>query len=84
LNWESGSSAASADGNAANRLAALDHALAVIEFNLDGTIRKANDNFLNALGYRLDEIVGEHHRMFVHREDQGAAYDGFWQALRAG
>jgi methyl-accepting chemotaxis protein len=57
---------------------------AVIEFDLDGTIRKANDNFLNALGYRLDEIVGQHHRMFVHRADQGAAYDGFWQALRAG
>ena len=42
---------------------------AVIEFQLDGTILSANENFLGALGYRLDEIVGKHHRMFVDPDD---------------
>ena len=37
----------------------------MIEFNLDGTIITANDNFLNALGYTLGEVQGQHHRMFV-------------------
>ena len=44
---------------------ALNYSQAVIEFNLDGTIITANDNFLSALGYTLDEIKGQHHRMFV-------------------
>ena len=45
--------------------AAINRAQAMIEFTLDGTILSANENFLAALGYRLDEIVGQHHRMFV-------------------
>ena len=40
---------------------------AVIEFNMDGTIRQANENFLKAVGYSMDEIKGKHHRMFVGR-----------------
>src|SRR5688572_21637775 len=47
------------------RIKAIDRVQAVIEFDLDGTILHANDNFLQALGYRLDEIQGKHHRMFV-------------------
>src|SRR5690349_9524850 len=47
------------------RVKALDRVQAVIEFDLDGTILHANDNFLHALGYRLDDIQGHHHRMFV-------------------
>ena len=47
------------------RLAAIDKAQATIEFEMDGTILTANDNFLNAVGYTLDEIRGKHHRMFV-------------------
>lgn len=39
--------------------------IAVIEFNPDGTIITANDIFLKAVGYELDEIVGQHHRIFV-------------------
>ena len=46
-------------------LAAIDRSQAMIEFNLDGTIVTANPNFLQAVGYRLDEIVGQHHRMLV-------------------
>ncbi|MBL7686960.1 MAG: PAS domain-containing protein, partial [Bdellovibrionaceae bacterium] len=43
---------------------ALNRAQAIIEFNLDGTIITANENFLKTLGYSLDEIKGKHHRMF--------------------
>ncbi|ETJ46125.1 MULTISPECIES: PAS domain-containing methyl-accepting chemotaxis protein [Pseudoalteromonas] len=43
---------------------ALDKALATIEFNPDGTIIKANHNFLSTVGYSLAEIVGKHHKMF--------------------
>src|SRR5262249_11737241 len=46
------------------QLDAIGKSQAVIEFNLDGTIIRANDNFLAALGYSLGEIKGQHHRMF--------------------
>ncbi len=46
-------------------IAAIGKAQAVIEFEMDGTVLSANDNFLNALGYTLGEIQGQHHRMFV-------------------
>ncbi|MCA9086637.1 MAG: PAS domain-containing protein, partial [Planctomycetaceae bacterium] len=48
-----------------SQLAAINRVQAVIEFELDGTIRTANDNFLKTVGYRLDEIKGKHHRIFV-------------------
>jgi len=58
---------------------------AVIEFKLDGTILTANQNFLGALGYRLEEIQGKHHSMFVEpAEAAGADYRAFWDKLRAG
>ncbi len=58
---------------------------AVIEFDLDGTILFANDNFLNALGYTLEEIKGQHHRMFVE-EAYGLSpeYRDFWARLNRG
>lgn len=69
----------------AGQIAAISRAQAVIEFDLDGTILTANDNFLAAVGYRLDEIVGKHHRIFV---DPGFAasteYADFWRRLHAG
>ena len=46
------------------QIKAISKSQAVIEFNLDGTIITANENFLNALGYKLDEIVGKHHSIF--------------------
>ena len=49
----------------AGRLDAISKAMAVIESDLDGTIITANDNFLNAIGYRLEEVQGQHHRLFV-------------------
>ncbi|PSO30956.1 PAS domain S-box protein, partial [Bradyrhizobium sp. MOS002] len=47
------------------KIEAIGRSQAMIEFNLDGTIIAANKNFLDALGYRLDEIQGKHHSMFV-------------------
>ncbi len=67
------------------KLDALSKSQAVIEFNLDGTIITANQNFLGALGYRLDEIQGKHHSMFVDLEfRESAEYKDFWEALRRG
>jgi methyl-accepting chemotaxis protein len=64
---------------------ALGRSQAVIEFDLDGTIRTANDNFLKALGYALGEIQGKHHSMFVApSERDSAAYRDFWAALKRG
>jgi methyl-accepting chemotaxis protein len=69
----------------AGLIKAIDRAQAVIEFNLDGTILDANQNFLRIFGYSKDEIVGKHHRMFC---DPGYAespeYTKFWQALARG
>jgi methyl-accepting chemotaxis protein len=69
----------------AGKLAAIGRAQAVIEFNLDGTVIAANDIFLNVLGYRLDEIQGKHHSLFVApSERDNAAYREFWAALKRG
>ena len=58
---------------------------AVIEFEPDGTIIRANDNFLMALGYRLSEVKGEHHRMFVDTDyARSKEYKLFWEELRQG
>ena len=71
--------------DAVAQLAALRKSQAVIEFNLDGTIVTANDNFLQTLGYTLDEIRGKHHRMFVDpSEANSAAYAEFWKKLGRG
>lgn len=67
------------------KLDALDKSQAVIEFNLDGTIITANQNFLNAVGYTLAEIQGKHHSMFVTPEERTSdAYTQFWRSLSSG
>ncbi|MGB4066446.1 MAG: PAS domain-containing protein, partial [Nitrospira sp.] len=48
----------------AGKVQAINKAQAAIEFNLDGTIITANENFLKTVGYGLEEIKGQHHRMF--------------------
>ncbi len=64
---------------------AISRAQALIEFRLDGTIVGANQNFLNALGYRADEIEGKHHSMFVESAYQSSPeYRRFWEELAAG
>jgi len=69
----------------AAKLEALDKVQAVIEFNMDGTIITANDNFLNAVGYNLDEIQGKHHSLFVEPAYlESAEYTAFWDKLNRG
>lgn len=71
--------------NAAGQISAISKSQAVIEFSLDGSIISANDNFLNALGYQLDEIKGQHHRLFVAPEYANSnEYKEFWTKLGRG
>jgi methyl-accepting chemotaxis protein len=66
-------------------LAALNKAQAIIEFTLDGTVVQANENFLNTLGYSLDEIKGRHHSMFCEPAyTQSPDYKAFWAKLNRG
>ena len=67
------------------QLEAISKAQAVIEFQVDGTILSANDNFLNAVGYTLEEIRGQHHRIFVPPADaKSSEYAAFWAKLGRG
>ena len=71
--------------DAASVVQAIDKSQAVIEFNLDGTIITANANFLNALGYTLEEIKGRHHSMFVEPAYRDSPeYQQFWALLNRG
>jgi len=64
---------------------AIDKSQGTIEFNMDGTIITSNDNFLNALGYSLDEIKGKHHRMFCEESYANSSdYKEFWEKLNRG
>ncbi|MBA6234109.1 MULTISPECIES: methyl-accepting chemotaxis protein [unclassified Colwellia] len=67
------------------QISAISKSQAVIEFNMDGTIITANDNFLSALGYRLSEIQGQHHSLFVEAAHKSSIeYQQFWQKLNRG
>lgn len=67
------------------RLKALEENYAVISFRPDGTILNANENFLNALGYKSNEVVGNHHRMFCDKNYANSqAYKEFWNNLANG
>ncbi|WP_232361431.1 methyl-accepting chemotaxis protein [Paraneptunicella aestuarii] len=67
------------------QIKAIGRSQSVISFNPDGTILNANDNFLNAVGYPLQEIIGKHHRLFVAAEEQQSPeYKSFWQQLAQG
>jgi methyl-accepting chemotaxis protein len=66
-------------------LDAVSRSQAVIEFDLTGKILFANENFCQALGYRLEEIIGRHHSMFVEpAEAKSAEYATFWKQLGKG
>ena len=71
--------------DAQGKLQAIDRAQAVIEFSMEGLVLHANGNFLGLLGYKLADIHGHHHRMFVTPEEAGSAsYQTFWEGLRRG
>ena len=73
------------DAEAQVILEAADQSMAIIAFDPDGTIRFANDNFLHAVGYRLSDIVGRHHRMFCEPMYAGSSqYAEFWKSLGKG
>lgn len=66
-------------------LDALNRSQAIIEFEPDGTILTANENFLGVVGYTLEEIAGRHHSIFVAEETVASeAYRQFWQSLGEG
>ena len=66
-------------------LSALDRSQAVIQFDPSGNILTANDNFLAAMGYSLNEIQGKHHSMFAAPGfAETAEYQEFWDSLRQG
>ena len=67
------------------KITAISKAQAMIEFELDGTIITANDNFLKALGYSLSEVAGKHHRIFCDPAfAQSSEYTAFWKKLGSG
>ncbi len=69
----------------AARLAAMEENYAIISFKPDGTIIQANDNFLNALGYNLNEVAGKHHSMFCDKTYINTSeYTNFWKDLASG
>lgn len=68
-----------------SKVNAIDRSQAVIEFDIDGTVRQANENFLSTMGYSLGEVVGKHHRMFCDREYvESDRYAQLWSRLRDG
>ncbi|NGP17899.1 PAS domain-containing protein [Devosia chinhatensis] len=74
-----------AAADAASRLEAISRSQAVIEFSTSGEILCANENFCSAMGYRADEILGQHHRIFVQSEEAASPdYRSFWAALGRG
>ncbi|RYE62901.1 MAG: PAS domain S-box protein, partial [Oxalobacteraceae bacterium] len=67
------------------RMAAIDRAQAVIEFDLEGRILHANQNFLDTLGYALDDVVGQQHTMFCDPVyARSHEYRAFWKHLGSG
>ena len=69
----------------AGKVDAISRSQAVIEFQLDGTIVMANENFLSVMGYRLDEIKGKHHSMFADPAFAASTeYREFWAKLNRG
>jgi len=66
-------------------LAAIGRSMAVIEFTPDGKVITANENFLKTMHYSLNEVIGQHHSIFCHREEgESSAYKAFWASLNRG
>ncbi|MGY3266295.1 methyl-accepting chemotaxis protein [Lysobacter sp. HA35] len=73
------------DIDTGGQIAAIERSMAVIEFEVDGRILRANDNFLALLGYAAAEVTGQHHSMFVDAvERTSAEYRAFWASLARG
>ncbi len=85
VNWEVVTEDQQTHQDTSGQMQAINKSQAVIEFQPDGTIITANDNFLNLLGYSIGEIQGRHHRMFID-SDYAASdeYQEFWAQLNRG
>ncbi|TYC49319.1 PAS domain S-box protein [Rhodobacterales bacterium] len=71
--------------DAEGQLSAINKSQAMIHFDLDGNILDANKNFLDAMGYTLEEVKGHHHSMFIEPQERASeGYKKFWKELRAG
>ncbi|GGH09675.1 methyl-accepting chemotaxis protein [Silvibacterium dinghuense] len=69
----------------AGQLKAIDKSWALISFEMDGTIKSANKNFLRLMGYTEEEVIGKKHAIFMFPEDRGSReYTEFWDGLRHG
>jgi methyl-accepting chemotaxis protein len=85
MSWLKNSTSRSASSSNEGVIAAINRVQAVIEFDLNGKILHANDNFLRAMGYTLDEIVGQHHSMFADPAYRSShEYKEFWAKLGRG
>ena len=66
-------------------MGAIDDAMSVVEFDMEGKVLKANHNFLDLMKYKASEIIGEHHRIFVTKDDRTSdAYRDLWRSLTSG
>lgn len=64
---------------------AIHGSLAVADYSIDGILNKVNSNFLELVGYTQDEVLGEHHRIFVTKEEKSSdEYKQFWKDLASG
>jgi len=71
--------------DANNKIQAMDRSQAVVQFDLDGNVISANENFLSVMGYSLREILGQHHSMFCTPDYlKSQQYRDFWLALNRG
>jgi methyl-accepting chemotaxis protein len=85
VSWEDVTRTQRLELDCAGQIDAIHKSQAVIEFETDGTIISANDNFLRVMGYTLDEVRGRPHGMFVADATRGGAeYREFWARLNRG
>jgi methyl-accepting chemotaxis protein len=69
----------------ASLLEAVNHSMAVIQFDLNGIVLQANENFFNTMGYRPEQVIGQPHRQFCLQEyARSAEYQDFWRRLKSG
>ena len=85
VNWRVVTETNRLQRDTAGQIDAIHKSQAVIEFEMDGTIITANDNFLNTMGYSLAEVKGRHHSIFVDDETKSSTeYKQFWERLNRG
>jgi len=69
----------------AGKIEAINRSQAVIEFDIDGNVLWANDNFLHTMGYASREVLGKHHSMFCTAEHiVSTDYRDLWGRLNKG